>query len=57
MTSFGEQSIKYLRGVIENVLVKMKKLYFPAYFIVLDMEEDRKVPLILRRPFLAMTIH
>ena len=31
----------------------MEKLYFPADFIVLGMEEDRAVPLILGRPFLA----
>ena len=47
------RSVKYPRGVIEDVLVKVKKLYFPADFIVLDMEEDREVPLILGRPFLA----
>jgi len=45
--------VKYLRGVIEDVLVKVDKLCFPADFIVLDMEEDREVPLILRRLFLA----
>ena len=50
----ADMSIKYLRGVIEDVLVKVEKLYFPADFIVLDMEEDRDVPLILGRPFLAM---
>jgi len=48
-----DRSIKYPRGVIENVLVKVKKLYFPADFIVLNMEEDREVPFILGRPFLA----
>ena len=46
-------SIKYPRGVIEDVLVKVKMLYFPADFIVLDMEEDREVPLILGRPFIV----
>jgi len=35
------------------VLVKVEKLHFPADFIVLDMEEDREVPLILGHPFLA----
>ena len=49
----ADRSIKYPRGVIEDVLVKVKKLYFPADLIVFDMEEDRKVPLILGRPFLA----
>jgi len=49
----ADRSIKYPRGVIENVLVKVNKLYFPTDFIVLHMEEDREVPLILGCPFLA----
>ena len=49
----ADRSIKYLQGVIEDMLMKVDKLYFPADFIVLDMEEDREVPLILGRPFLA----
>ena len=48
-----DRSIKYPRGIIKDVLVKVEKLYFPANCIVLDMEEDREVPLILGRPFLA----
>ena len=35
------------------MLVKVNKLFFLVDFIVLDIEEDRKVPLILGRPFLA----
>ncbi|KAL5555523.1 hypothetical protein UlMin_037759 [Ulmus minor] len=46
-------SIKHPRGIIEDVLVKVDKFIFPVNFIVLDMEEDREVPLILGRPFLA----
>ena len=40
-------------GVIEDVLVKVDKFIFPAYFIVLDMEEDKEIPIILGRPFLS----
>ena len=49
----ADRSIKYPRGVIEDVLVKVEKLCLPADFIILDMKEDREVPIILRRPFLA----
>ena len=49
----ADRSIKHPRGVIEDVLVKVDKFIFPADFIVLDMEEDREMPLILGRPFLA----
>ena len=45
--------MKYPRGIIEDVLVKVDKFIFPADFLVLDMEEDQEVPLILGRPFLA----
>ncbi|KAL8485102.1 hypothetical protein ACS0TY_027413 [Phlomoides rotata] len=49
----ADRSMTYPRGVIENVLVKVKKFIFPVDFVVLDMVEDRTIPLILGRPFLA----
>ena len=49
----ADRSIKYPLGVLEDVLVKVDKFYFPVDFIVLDMEEDSNVPLILGRPFLV----
>ena len=39
--------------MIEDVLVKVDKYIFPVDFIVLDMEEDKEIPIILGRPFLA----
>ncbi|XP_075491897.1 uncharacterized protein LOC142530030 [Primulina tabacum] len=50
----ADRSIKYPRGVVEDVLVKVDKFIFPVDFVVLDMEEDREIPLILGRPFLAI---
>ena len=47
------RSLKHPRGVIEDVLVKVDKLIFLADFIVLDMEEDKEIPIILGRPFLS----
>ena len=49
----ADKSLKHPRGVIEDLLVKVDKFIFPTDFIVLDMEEDKKVPIILGRPFLA----
>ncbi|KAJ9541698.1 hypothetical protein OSB04_028204 [Centaurea solstitialis] len=49
----ADRTIKYPYGVIEDVLVKVDRFYFPVDFVVLDMEEDRHIPLILGRPFLA----
>ncbi|KAL8104388.1 hypothetical protein AgCh_028553 [Apium graveolens] len=48
-----DRSITYLRGIVEDVLVKVDKLIFPADFVILDFEEDKKIPIILGRPFLA----
>ena len=47
----ADRHIKYPEKVIEYILVKVDKLYLPADFIILDMEEDRKVPIILGIPF------
>ena len=49
----ADRSLKHPRGVIEDVLVKADKFIFPTDFIVLDMEEDKEIPIILGRPFLA----
>ena len=35
------------------MLVKVGSFIFPVDFVILDMEEDREVPIILGRPFLA----
>ncbi|XP_022883519.1 uncharacterized protein LOC111400336 [Olea europaea var. sylvestris] len=49
----ADRSIKHRRVICEDILVKVDKFIFPADFIILDTEEDRDVPLILGRPFLA----
>ncbi|XP_063949931.1 uncharacterized protein LOC135152767 [Daucus carota subsp. sativus] len=49
----ADRSITYPRGIVEDVLVKVEKLIFPADFVILDFEEDIKIPIILGSPFLA----
>ncbi|XP_017981021.1 PREDICTED: uncharacterized protein LOC108663040 [Theobroma cacao] len=49
----ADKTIRYLVGIIEDVLVKVGHLYILVDFIVLEMEEDLEIPLILGRPFLA----
>ena len=49
----ADRSVKYPRGVIEDILVKVDKLYLPADFIILDMEEDKEVPIILGSTFFS----
>ncbi|GKD09088.1 putative reverse transcriptase domain-containing protein [Tanacetum coccineum] len=48
-----DRTVKYPKGIVENILVGIGKFTFPVDFIILDMPEDIKVPLILRRPFLS----
>ncbi|GKF01728.1 reverse transcriptase domain-containing protein [Tanacetum coccineum] len=43
---------QYPLGVVENMLVQLRKFLFPVDFVILQMEEDDRVPLILGRPFL-----
>ena len=50
----ADRSLKHPRGVIEDVIVKVDKFIFPADFIMLDMEEDKKIPIMQGRPFLAI---
>ncbi|KAL0283120.1 UNVERIFIED_CONTAM: hypothetical protein Sradi_7240000 [Sesamum radiatum] len=47
----ADRSIKYPRGIIEDVLVKVGKFVIPVDFVVLDMEEDANTPLILGSTF------
>ncbi|GJW17371.1 putative reverse transcriptase domain-containing protein [Tanacetum coccineum] len=49
----ADRTVKYLKGIAENMLVGIGKFVFPVDFIILDMPEDIKVPLILERLFLS----
>ncbi|GJW20156.1 hypothetical protein Tco_0030778 [Tanacetum coccineum] len=49
----ADKTVKYPKGIAKNVLVGIGKFVFPVDFIILDMPEDIKVPLILGRPFLS----
>ena len=40
----ADRSLQHLRGIIEDVLVKVDKFIFLADFIILDMEEIKKFP-------------
>ncbi|XP_025640406.1 uncharacterized protein [Arachis hypogaea] len=48
-----DRTFKFPHGVVEDLLVKVGDLIFPADFIVLDMEEEANASIILGRPFLA----
>ncbi|GJW95078.1 hypothetical protein Tco_0174750 [Tanacetum coccineum] len=48
-----DRTVKYPKGIAKNVLVEIGKFVFPVDVIILDMLENIKVPLILKRPFLS----
>ncbi|XP_042046613.1 uncharacterized protein LOC121792653 [Salvia splendens] len=49
----ADHSIVKPTGIVEDVLVKVDKFVIPVDFIVLDMPEDKEVPILFGRPFLA----
>ena len=55
--SLADRSVKIPKGIVEDVLVKIDKFYYPVDFVVLDTEpipnEPNHVPIILGRQFLA----
>ncbi|GKA26446.1 putative reverse transcriptase domain-containing protein [Tanacetum coccineum] len=50
----ADRTVKYPKRITKNVLVGISKFTFLIDFIILDMPEDIKVPLILGRPFLSI---
>nr|GEU37721.1 reverse transcriptase domain-containing protein [Tanacetum cinerariifolium] len=48
----ANHTYQYPMGVAKNMLVQVRKFVFPVDFVILQKEEDDKVPLILGRPFL-----
>ena len=48
-----DHSLAYPQVILEDVLVKVDKFIFPVEFVMLEIEEDREVPIILGSPFLA----
>ncbi|GJW08498.1 reverse transcriptase domain-containing protein [Tanacetum coccineum] len=41
------------KGIVENLLIKIDKFIFPVDFVILEMVEDFRMPIILGRPLLA----
>lgn len=45
--SLAHKNVKHPKGVVEDILIKVKELVFLVDFVILDMEEDVGIPLIL----------
>ena len=48
----ADSTIRYLEGIVKNVLVRVRDSFVLADFVVMDIEGDLGVKLILGRPFL-----
>ncbi|GJX88425.1 retrovirus-related pol polyprotein from transposon TNT 1-94 [Tanacetum coccineum] len=48
-----DRSMQSPKGIVENVLVKIHKFIFLVDFVILNIVEDNKVPIILGGPMLA----
>ena len=50
----ADRSLAQLEGILKYVLIKVGKFIFLVDFVVIDIEEDKQVPLLPGRPFLAI---
>ena len=49
----ADRSMVQPEGILEDVLIKVRKFIFPVHFVVMNIEEEKHVPMLLGRPFLA----
>ena len=49
----ADNSMVQPKGILEDILIKVGKFIFLVDFVVMNIEEDKQVPLLLGRPFLA----
>ena len=49
----ADKSMAQPEGTLEDVLIKVGKFIFPVDFMVIDIEEDKKIPIFIYKPFLA----
>jgi len=49
----ADRSVKYPLGILEDVPLQVGKFFIPCNFMVMEIQEDSRIPIILRRPFLA----
>jgi len=48
----ADQSLRFSKGVVKDVMVRIQGQYIPADFLVLDMQRDDESPILLGRPFI-----
>ena len=50
----ADRTLAHFEVILKDVLIKVGKFVFPTDFVVIDIKEDKQVPLLLGRPFLAI---
>ena len=50
----ADRTMTHPEGILEDVLIKVGKFVFLVDFVVINMEEEKKISLLLGRPFLAI---
>ncbi|XP_070009496.1 uncharacterized protein [Nicotiana sylvestris] len=53
LLQLADHTVKRLTGILDDVLVQVRKFVFPAGFVILDCQVDEEIPIILGRPFLT----
>jgi hypothetical protein len=48
----ADQSLRFLKGAVKDVMVRIQEQYIPIEILVLDMQRDDESPILLERPFL-----
>lgn len=54
MLQLANKSIRKPVGIVQDVVVKLKKFQFPTDFVVMNIDEDKYIPLILGRTFMKI---
>jgi len=49
----ADKSVKYIMGILKDVLLQVGRFFVPCDFVFIEIEEDSCIPIILRRLFLA----
>ena len=52
----ADKTLAQPEGILEDVLIKVGKFIFLVDSVMIDIEEDKQVPLLLGRPFLATRV-
>ncbi|XP_071700099.1 uncharacterized protein [Rutidosis leptorrhynchoides] len=48
----ADHTIRYPKGIVENILVKVNRFLYPTDFVVMDIKEDLNTPIVLGWPFM-----